>query len=50
MNGLHLDGIAEGIETREQADALLRQGWTLGQGYFFGKPAPLAAHGPGSRG
>lgn len=43
MSGLDLDGIAEGIETPEQASALLRQGWRLGQGYLYGKPAPLPA-------
>lgn len=48
MTGLHLVGIAEGIETRDQADALLGQGWTLGQGYLFGRPTPLSAVGPGS--
>lgn len=43
MSGLHLEGIAEGIETPEQAQALIGQGWKLGQGYLFGKPAPLPA-------
>jgi diguanylate cyclase (GGDEF)-like protein/PAS domain S-box-containing protein len=39
--GLSLDGIAEGIETPEQADILRAQGWTHGQGYLYGRPAPI---------
>ncbi|MCB9412335.1 MAG: EAL domain-containing protein [Actinobacteria bacterium] len=46
MTGLGLEGIAEGIETPEQSDALTAQGWTLGQGYLFGRPAPLPAPRP----
>ena len=37
---LGLTGVAEGIETEAQAQALHRQGWLHGQGYFFGRPAP----------
>jgi EAL domain-containing protein (putative c-di-GMP-specific phosphodiesterase class I) len=42
--GLSLDGVAEGVETREQAATLLAQGWSHGQGYLFGRPeaAPRA--------
>jgi diguanylate cyclase (GGDEF)-like protein/PAS domain S-box-containing protein len=39
--GLHVLGIAEGIETDEQCQTLLAQGWEHGQGYLFGRPAPL---------
>jgi diguanylate cyclase (GGDEF)-like protein len=39
--GMHLTGIAEGIETQMQADILRAQGWECGQGYYFGKPAPI---------
>jgi len=45
---LHLIGrfgfatIAEGIETRAQADWLLAHGCTSGQGFYLGRPAPLA--------
>jgi len=35
---LGLTTVAEGIETREQADMLLWLGCELGQGWFFGKP------------
>jgi diguanylate cyclase (GGDEF)-like protein/PAS domain S-box-containing protein len=38
VNGMHLTGIAEGIETKMQADILRGQGWRFGQGYHFGKP------------
>ena len=41
VNVLHLTGIAEGIETGMQADILRAQGWGLGQGYYFGRPAAL---------
>lgn len=32
--------VAEGVETQEQVDALVREGCTLYQGYLFGRPAP----------
>jgi diguanylate cyclase (GGDEF)-like protein/PAS domain S-box-containing protein len=43
VNGMHLTGIAEGIENRMQADILLAQGWQCGQGYYFGRPATIPA-------
>ena len=39
VKGLHLTGIAEGIETQLQADILRHEGWEYGQGYLFGRPA-----------
>ena len=41
IQGLSLDGIAEGIETTEQAEILLAQGWVHGQGYLYGRPGPI---------
>jgi len=38
-SGLRLIGIAEGIETVEQAELLRSIGWEHGQGYHFGRPA-----------
>jgi EAL domain-containing protein (putative c-di-GMP-specific phosphodiesterase class I) len=35
---LHLETVAEGIETAAQADALRDLGCTFGQGYHFAKP------------
>jgi diguanylate cyclase (GGDEF)-like protein/PAS domain S-box-containing protein len=35
---LGLDLIAEGIETKQQADALLQEGCAQGQGYYYCKP------------
>lgn len=35
---LSLDTVAEGVETREQADALLALGCRQAQGFYFGKP------------
>ncbi|WP_410676246.1 putative bifunctional diguanylate cyclase/phosphodiesterase [Amycolatopsis sp. cmx-4-68] len=35
--------VAEGIETAEQAELVIRAGCNTAQGYRFGRPAPLAA-------
>lgn len=35
---LHMDVIAEGIETKEQLDFLLEKGCSEGQGYYFSRP------------
>jgi len=42
-DGLHLQSIAEGVETEEQAAILHSQGWTHGQGWLFGRPQPVPA-------
>ncbi|MDJ0337799.1 GGDEF domain-containing phosphodiesterase [Cryobacterium sp. PH31-O1] len=39
-DALHLDVIAEGIETAGQRDLLREMGCRFGQGYFFSRPAP----------
>ena len=39
--GLRLEPIAEGIETPRQATLLKEAGWIYGQGYLYGRPAPL---------
>ena len=38
---LHLDVIAEGVETQDQRDALVRLGCHHFQGYLYGRPAPV---------
>jgi len=38
---LDMDVIAEGVETEEQCQLLLKNGCTHFQGYFFGKPIPI---------
>lgn len=39
---LGIETVAEGIETVEQASFLRRHGCNLGQGFFYGAPAPAA--------
>jgi EAL domain-containing protein (putative c-di-GMP-specific phosphodiesterase class I) len=41
-NPLGLSTVAEGIEDDTTATALAALGCTYGQGYFFGRPMPLA--------
>lgn len=45
-HGLRLDAIAEGIETPEQARLLSEAGWQFGQGYLYGRPAPISPELP----
>lgn len=40
-NGLNIPVIAEGIETKKDADALKKLGCHLAQGYLYAKPMPL---------
>jgi diguanylate cyclase (GGDEF)-like protein len=40
---LGLDTVAEGIENQEQADRLMRLGYTLGQGYHLARPMTATA-------
>jgi len=42
-SSLDLTVVAEGIETFEQLQYIVRQGCSAGQGYFFAKPMPGAA-------
>lgn len=39
-HGLGIEAIAEGVETKSQADLLLGLHCDIGQGYHFGRPAP----------
>lgn len=40
-NLLKLQVIAEGVETKDQASLLLKNGCNEAQGYYFGKPVPV---------
>ena len=42
-DGLGIDCIAEGVETREQRDCLREEGCQYGQGFLFGRPQALNA-------
>jgi diguanylate cyclase (GGDEF)-like protein/PAS domain S-box-containing protein len=50
VNGLHLTGIAEGVETEDQHQVLLRHGWDRSQGHLYAPPSasPLVAIPHGS--
>jgi EAL domain-containing protein (putative c-di-GMP-specific phosphodiesterase class I) len=39
-DGLHIEAIAEGVETPEQAQRLHDAGYRFAQGYLFGRPMP----------
>jgi len=41
-HALELTVVAEGVETKEQSEALAALGVTLGQGYLWGPPVPAA--------
>ena len=41
-HNLDIQLVAEGVETREQADYLRRHGCDIGQGYYFAKPMPAS--------
>jgi PAS domain S-box-containing protein len=45
-HSLGLTTLAEGIETEEQADILLRLGCEQGQGWLYGRPGPADKIGP----
>lgn len=38
---MHLDVVAEGVETEEQRDWLLARGISIGQGYLYSEALPL---------
>ena len=40
-DGLELDVVAEGVETREQLEALAAMSCDFAQGYYFSKPKPV---------
>jgi len=48
-NGLGLETVAEGVETEDQAQILVEAGWTLAQGYLYGRPEAQVKRGPGAR-
>ena len=43
-HGLGLPALAEGVETNEQLQTLLREGCDEMQGYLIGRPGPIAQY------
>ena len=43
LNALHIDVLPEGVETEGEAHVLADMGFTIGQGYLFGRPSPVNA-------
>jgi diguanylate cyclase (GGDEF)-like protein/PAS domain S-box-containing protein len=43
-HGLNLPVVAEGVETSEQRDILMREGCDKIQGFFVGRPSPIEAY------
>lgn len=41
VNNLGIQTLAEGVETEECHEVLLQMGFQLGQGFLYGRPAPL---------
>ncbi len=41
VRAIGVEPIAEGVETREEAEALAGLGFRFGQGFYFGHPGPL---------
>jgi EAL domain-containing protein (putative c-di-GMP-specific phosphodiesterase class I) len=44
-HSLRLECVAEGVETQEQVDFLMRHGCPVVQGFLFSKPLPVAELG-----
>jgi len=44
VNNLGIKTLAEGVETRECHDILVQMGFQLGQGYYYGRPAPISKY------
>ncbi|MFD2509433.1 EAL domain-containing protein [Halalkalibacter alkalisediminis] len=42
INGLNLEVVAEGVETKEQLDILREKGYDQIQGYLFSRPVKKA--------
>jgi EAL domain-containing protein (putative c-di-GMP-specific phosphodiesterase class I) len=43
VRDLDISTVAEGTETKAEAEACRAIGFDLAQGYYFGRPAPLDA-------
>ena len=42
VNDLGIASLAEGVEQQREHDVITEMGFQLGQGYFYGKPAPAS--------
>lgn len=46
VRGLGILSLAEGVETEAESETCLTMGFDLGQGFFYGRPAPAIETGP----
>lgn len=44
VNNLGIQTLAEGVETKECHDILCEMGFQLGQGFYYGRPSPIAKY------
>jgi EAL domain-containing protein (putative c-di-GMP-specific phosphodiesterase class I) len=44
VNNLGIKTLAEGVETRECHEILVQMGFQLGQGFYYGRPSPIAKY------
>jgi EAL domain-containing protein (putative c-di-GMP-specific phosphodiesterase class I) len=46
VNELGVVSLAEGVETIEDHHILVDMGFELGQGFYYGRPAPISKYRP----
>ncbi len=46
VRNLGIISVAEGVETEAESETCLQMGFDLGQGFFYGRPAPVRKSSP----